>query len=242
MAKTKSAFSTEFKGYKKEEVDEYIKILLEKNSDAVAETQAKNDEIEALKAEIAKANKSLAEKSQRLTAIEESFSKVQEEYSETKKENEEIKGQLDETLVQYDKLFKKYNKIHNDEERVARILLDTQKHAESVMNEATAEALNEKARLDKECEDTKRDILDIICDMRDLEIKAKESAAELVSIFRNQVDDFEKKLLEKIEVADNAAEELIVGKIQSAGLDEGLFSDVESNEDEAVVIDREENT
>jgi chromosome segregation ATPase len=101
----------------------------------------------------------------------ERLNKEYEEKLKTKeKEISDIKAQYRDVKSKYDEISKNLEQIQDDREKIANALITAQEKAETIINEAKLQALNEKKNLEKQVEEEKERLVDIKEELKVLKV------------------------------------------------------------------------
>ncbi len=128
-------------------------------------------------------------KKQKVYAYIEKLNKECEEKIKAKeKEIADIKAQYRDIKSKYDELSTNLQQIKEDREKIANALITAQDKAETIINEAKQQAINEKKTLEKQVEAEKEKLVDIKEELKVLKVevvdKLKKYEGELSGIIK----------------------------------------------------------
>ena len=96
--------------------------------------------------------------------------KILKEFDDKLKEKDDeianVKNQLREIRLKYEELSRKEAQISEDREKIADVLIKAQRQAEQMLEDARAEALEEKRRLESVIEQEREKLVDIRQEMK----------------------------------------------------------------------------
>lgn len=102
------------------------------------------------------------------TYIEKLLREFDDKLKEKDDEIAALKNQNREFKQKYEELFKKADQINEDRERIASVLIKAQQQAQSMLQEARQEALEEKKKLEETIEIEKEKLVDIRQELKTL--------------------------------------------------------------------------
>ena len=95
------------------------------------------------------------------TYIEKLLREFDDKLKEKDDEIAALKNQNREFKQKYEELFKKADQINEDREKIATVLIKAQEQAQTMLEEARLEALDEKKKLEETIESEKEKLVDI---------------------------------------------------------------------------------